>query len=205
MGTVRQLRRNGRRRAIVLIPDAANEVAGRRLVILGLLAALLVIGLMTGIWRLSSSAHHAAGARRPASPAPGILRYGLVGGGGVVPRHATGKLAIAGSVGQVLFFENGTALDSYAREVIGNAALAIRTRHLAAVTVTGYTDAIGSAPANIGLARRRAGTVLAVLRKQLPAKAIRYRTQARGQQAPVASNSAPAGRQLNRRVLITAS
>jgi outer membrane protein OmpA-like peptidoglycan-associated protein len=189
------------RRGMAVLTDTASEIAWRRLIILGLVLALLVIGLITGILRLGSAAHHVAGSPRPASVA-GTLPYGLVGGGGVVPRRATGKLAIGGAVGQVLFAENGTALDSYARTVIGNAALTIRARHLGVVVVIGYTDAIGSAPANAGLARRRAAAVLRALRQRLGPEPMRYRVQARGQTTPVASNSTAAGRQLNRRVLI---
>ncbi len=191
------------RRGTALVTDTAREMAWRRLVILGLILALLVIGLITAILRLGSPSRHVAGSPRAAASAAGTLRYGLVGGGGVVPRRAAGKLAIGGAVGQVLFAENGTVLDSYARTVIGNAALTIRARHVAVVVVIGYTDAIGSAPANVGLARRRAAAVQRALQQRLGPEPIRYRTQARGQATPVASNSTAAGRQLNRRVLIT--
>ena len=112
---------------------------------------------------------------------------------------------MADSVGQVLFAEDGTALDSYAQTVINHAALAIRVRHPAMVIITGYTDAIGGARANQRLSLRRAQVVLRALRLQLGSTAVRYYAPSRGQTHPVASNATVAGRQLNRRVVITIS
>lgn len=172
---------------------------------LALFAALLLVGGIFGIVR-ACSAHHPP--HRPAaipSARPSVRSYGLVGGGGVPPHQATGKLAVPGSAGQVLFAEDGTALDSYAQAVIRNAALSLRARRPAAVVITGYTDAIGSAGANQRLSLRRARAVLRALRPQVGSAAIRYYTQARGQSHPVASNATAAGRQLNRRVIITIS
>ncbi len=197
--------RRWRRRRVVVVSEVADADRWRRLVILGLLVALLMVGGVTGILRATSARHPAAAAARPAATAPGLLAYGLIGGGGVRPRRATGILAITGSVGQILFAENGTALDQYAQAVIDNAALAIRVHHLKAVTVTGYTNTIGNAPANQRLSLLRAHAVLRALRQHLRKTVISYRTRALGQTAPVAPDSTPAGRQLNRRVLITAS
>lgn len=197
--------RGWRSRRGLAMADMADEQTARRSVALALLAALL---LMAGIFGLvhACSAHHPAHrlAARP-SAKPGVPPYGLVGGGGVRPSGAAGKLAVIGSVGDVLFAEDGITLDSYAQAVINSAAMAIRARRPAEVIITGYTDAIGGAGTNQRLSLQRAGAVLRALRLRLGTTAIRYRTQARGQADPVASNATALGRQLNRRVVITIS
>ena len=121
----------------------------------------------------------------------------------VTARPATGKLAIQGSAGDVLFAEDGMALDHSARQVVSAAARQIRAHQTATVTVTGYTDAIGHAAANhrLSLARARAGA--RQLRADLGGTTVRFRARARGQGKPVAANSTAAGRQLNRRVVIS--
>jgi outer membrane protein OmpA-like peptidoglycan-associated protein len=171
---------------------------------LALFAALLLMGGIFGIVRACAvhPAHHPAAAPATSSS---VRPHDLVGGGGVPPRAVTGKLAVANSVGQVLFAEAGTALDRYAQAVINNAAQTIRARHPAIVTVTGYTDAIGGARPNQRLSLRRARAVLRGLRPLLGGIPVRYFTQSRGQAHPVASNATAAGRQLNRRVVITIS
>lgn len=69
--------------------------------------------------------------------AAGLPPFGLVGGGGVTPRAGTGKLAVTGSIGDVLFAEDGTALDSSAMKVITAAAQDIRQHQVSTVTVIG--------------------------------------------------------------------
>lgn len=70
------------------------------------------------------------------------------------------------------------------------------------VTVVGYTDTIGNAASNAQLSLERAKAVIAALRP-LGATTVQYRAEAHGQAQPVADNSTAAGRQLNRRVVIT--
>jgi len=67
------------------------------------------------------------------------------------------------------------------------------------VAVTGHTDATGSDGYNQTLSERRAEAVTAVLVLQGVAPG-RVRAIGRGETQPVASNSTPEGRQLNRRV-----
>jgi OmpA-OmpF porin, OOP family len=67
------------------------------------------------------------------------------------------------------------------------------------MTLVGYTDNTGSAPANLRLSRARAGSVVAALvSKGVPAN--RLTVEGRGDQEPIASNSTPEGRARNRRV-----
>lgn len=191
----------------------------RRLAAWLVLAALIIAAAVVGIVLAVTSSHHTASTSPQATAggtnsaqataggtssaqAAGLPPFGLVGGGGVTPRPATGKLAVTGSIGDVLFAENGTALDSNARNVIATAARDIRQHQVTTVTVTGYTDAIGNAPANTQLSLNRAQAVIAALRP-LAGTAVQYRAEARGQAQPAAANSTAAGRQLNRRVVIT--
>jgi outer membrane protein OmpA-like peptidoglycan-associated protein len=192
----------------------------RRLAAWLLLAALIIAAAVVGIILAVTSSHHTASSSAQATAgsttssaqatagsissaqAAALPPFGLVGGGGVTPQAATGKLAVAGSVGDVLFAEDGTALDSSAMKVITTAAQDIRQHQVTMVTVIGYTDAIGNAATNTQLSVERARAVIAALRP-LSGTTVNYRAEARGQGQPVAANSTAAGRQLNRRVVIT--
>jgi outer membrane protein OmpA-like peptidoglycan-associated protein len=191
----------------------------RRLAAWLLLAALIIAAAVVGIALAATSSHHTvsssaqatAGSTSSAQATAGGISsaqaaalppFGLVGGGGVTPQAATGKLAVTGSVGDVLFAEDGTALDSSAMKVITTAAQDIRQHQVTMVTVIGYTDAIGNAATNTQLSLERARAVIAALRP-LSGTTVQYRAEARGQGQPVAANSTAAGRQLNRRVVIT--
>lgn len=123
----------------------------------------------------------------PAGTAAALPAFGLVGGGGVTPRAAAGKLGVADSVGDVLFAEDGTGLDHNARTVVASAAQAIRDHHPATVTVIGYTDAIGNARANNRLSLERARAVISALRAKVGGSAATYRPKARAQGKPIAS------------------
>jgi outer membrane protein OmpA-like peptidoglycan-associated protein len=72
---------------------------------------------------------------------------------------------------------------------------------ITAVTITGYTDDVGSDRYNLALARRRALAVRAELVKSLGA-AVTVTAVGRGEQDPVATNNTERGRQANRRVEI---
>lgn len=137
----------------------------------------------------------------PAGAGPGSAA--LVGGGGVAAEAATGALAASGSIGAVLFVEARTRLDSNAKAVIATAVEDVKARHAHAVTVVGYTDTIGNQAANRTLSLKRARKVAAAMRRQLKDPSVSFRTEARGQTHPVAPNSTPSGRQLDRRVAIS--
>jgi len=78
----------------------------------------------------------------------------------------------------------------------------VRARHAHAVTVVGYTDTIGNPATNRALSLERARKVAAAMRQQLSDPSVSFGTEARGETHPVAPNSTPSGRQLNRRVAI---
>ena len=182
-----------------LVTAGDEEDRRRRLLAVVLLVALLIVGGIAAIFR-ASPAHHPAASPGPVTRPPA----GLVGGGDVPDRRLSGRLVAHGAVGDVLFAEDGTVIDHDALQVIGTAARAIRDTRPAVVTITGYTDAIGGAPANNQLSLQRARAVARVLERELSGQAIQYRVAADGSGRPVAVNSTPAGRQLNRRVVIVA-
>ena len=70
------------------------------------------------------------------------------------------------------------------------------------ILVVGHTDAIGSDDANMTLGRNRADAVRDYLvRRGVPAD--RIETDSNGERQPIATNETAAGRQLNRRVVIS--
>jgi OOP family OmpA-OmpF porin len=125
-----------------------------------------------------------------------------VGGGGVAAKPVTGALAAVGSIGAVLFAEAGTRLDANAKAVIAAAVKDVRARHAHLVTVVGYTDKIGNPAANRALSLKRARRVAAAMRRRLKDRSVHFRIEARGETHPVAPNTTPGGRQLDRRVAI---
>ncbi|HPF69283.1 MAG TPA: OmpA family protein [Candidatus Krumholzibacteria bacterium] len=68
------------------------------------------------------------------------------------------------------------------------------------VRLEGHTDDTGSRDANLRLSRRRAETVAAALAARLGGDAARFATAGFGPDRPVALNSTPEGRALNRRI-----
>ena len=86
-------------------------------------------------------------------------------------------------------------LDSLARQLNAPAAHALN------ITITGYTDSIGSDAYNLKLGMARATSVKSYLASQ-GVDASRMTAESRGKADPVAPNSTPEGRQQNRRVVI---
>ncbi|MBK5186766.1 MAG: OmpA family protein [Gemmatimonadaceae bacterium] len=86
-------------------------------------------------------------------------------------------------------------LDSLARELNRPAARSVN------ITVTGYTDSVGSEAYNMKLGMARAESVKNYLASK-GVDASRMIADSKGEADPVATNATPAGRQLNRRVVI---
>jgi OmpA-OmpF porin, OOP family len=78
-----------------------------------------------------------------------------------------------------------------------------RQRRRGLVTVRGYTDSNGKAPHNLALSQRRADTVAAALRHDLRGTGMTVQAKGYGENAPRAGNATRAGRQANRRVVVT--
>jgi len=66
--------------------------------------------------------------------------------------------------------------------------------------ITGHTDNVGAAPSNLDLSKRRAAAVAKVLAEQFKIASERFATDGKGDTAPIASNTKPEGRAMNRRV-----
>ena len=66
--------------------------------------------------------------------------------------------------------------------------------------ITGHTDNVGKAPANLDLSKRRAAAVAAVLATQFGIAAERFQTDGKGDTQPLSANAKPEGRAMNRRV-----
>ena len=131
----------------------------------------------------------------------------LVGGAGVAPAAASaeaGTLAKrdAGTVGTVLFAEGSAEVDANGTKVVDQAVQTLRSSGARQVVVAGYTDVVAGQAVNEPLSERRASAVAASLKQALPELSVT--TEARGQQAPVASNENDEGRQQNRRAAILA-
>jgi outer membrane protein OmpA-like peptidoglycan-associated protein len=69
------------------------------------------------------------------------------------------------------------------------------------LSITGFTDNVGTSAANLDLSKRRAASVAGVLASQFHIAAGRFRTDGRGDAEPVATNKTPEGRAMNRRVV----
>ncbi len=68
------------------------------------------------------------------------------------------------------------------------------------VRVEGHTDDTGSNDANLRLSRRRAETVARLLEQKLTRESGSIATEGFGPNKPIALNSTPEGRALNRRI-----
>ena len=155
-----------------------------------------------------------AGAGGGQAPAAGgadlasLTGAGLVGGAGIAAAPASAAPATlakreAGTAGTVLFAEGSAELDANADKVITTAAQNLKAAGATKVTISGFTDGVAGAQVNDPLSQERADAVARALKKVLPG--VLTTTQAKGAEAPVASNADEKGRQQNRRASIVAS
>ena len=69
------------------------------------------------------------------------------------------------------------------------------------LSITGFTDNVGTSAANLDLSKRRAASVAGVLTSEFHIAAGRFKTDGKGDADPVSSNKTPEGRAMNRRVV----
>lgn len=112
----------------------------------------------------------------------------------------TGSTSIAVSA-DVLFGSDKFAVTPAAKATLSQVAAKIKANGTGPVTVTGYTDSTNTAAYNLVLSRKRAASVVAALKPMLPG--VTFTAQGKGEADPVASNSSPQGRTLNRRVTVS--
>ena len=111
----------------------------------------------------------------------------------------TGQELIVTMPDGILFDVDSAAIRASLQSDIRAVARNLQAYPNTTVDVVGHTDNTGSAGYNQDLSSRRAQAVAGVLLEQ-GVSPSRVRAYGRGEDAPVASNLTPEGRQLNRRV-----
>ena len=109
---------------------------------------------------------------------------------------STGKYVTHG----IYFDTDSDRLKPESAPVLRMVAAALEKNPALKLEIDGYTDAVGSAPHNLDLSKRRAEAVKAVLVSQFGTDAARLTTQGLGSAKPIAPNDTPQGRADNRRV-----
>ena len=105
------------------------------------------------------------------------------------------------TLGDVLFSTGKADLQPGAMSTIERLALFMAEYPAKTVLIEGYTDDVGSEIFNLGLSERRAASVRDAL-LAAGVSPLRISTIGYGEARPIASNSTPEGRQMNRRVEI---
>lgn len=103
----------------------------------------------------------------------------------------------------VLFEFAKSDLTAQAGAVLTRVAADIDKNASGPVSITGYTDAVGTDADNVVLSEQRAQAVLAALQPLVKNPAVTFTTAGKGEQDPVADNATNEGRALNRRVSIS--
>ena len=102
----------------------------------------------------------------------------------------------------VLFGRDSATINARADGRLAEVARDLAARGPGAVTITGYTDDLGSAASGLTLSRRRAEAVAKVLRRDLPAAQFPFTVVGRGEADPAVPNTSERNRKINRRVVI---
>ncbi len=101
--------------------------------------------------------------------------------------------------GEALFDTNSDVLNAASEQAMADLASQLaKFQEITAISVVGHTDATGEASYNQSLSERRAAAVEAFLTAAYPD--VDVTSSGMGEDSPVATNSSPEGRQLNRRV-----
>ncbi|MEV5746981.1 OmpA family protein [Actinoallomurus sp. NPDC052308] len=103
----------------------------------------------------------------------------------------------------VLFATNSAKLTGKAQSLLKQVSAKIEKSPGTTVAVDGYADNTGTDAVNLPLSKKRAENVRAALRTLVKRQGIQYSAAGHGSADPIADNGKPAGRALNRRVVIT--
>jgi outer membrane protein OmpA-like peptidoglycan-associated protein len=128
------------------------------------------------------------------------LRRALVGTGVQVQKSGNSIQLIMAS--DVTFKTNQADVRSSFYPTLNSVGIVLKKYNQTSITITGFTDNVGSAAYNQELSERRSESVGSYLVSQ-GISPNRISTQGRGERNPMASNSTAQGRSLNRRVEIT--
>ena len=104
--------------------------------------------------------------------------------------------------GNITFASNSADINAMFYPILDSVALVIAEYDKTLVVVAGHTDSVGDESFNLGLSQQRASCVSGYLRSK-SILADRIDTTGFGETQPIAINSSPEGKQLNRRVEIT--
>lgn len=127
------------------------------------------------------------------------LRRHLEGTGVSVTRM--GNDLVLNMPGDITFATDSSSINDRFRNVLDGVGIILAKYKRTMVDITGHTDNVGERSYNYNLSQRRAQSVAGYLQDRgvLTQRMLIY---GRGPDQPVASNSTPEGRQLNRRVTI---
>jgi outer membrane protein OmpA-like peptidoglycan-associated protein len=127
------------------------------------------------------------------------LRQVLVGTGVQVRRSGDSIQLIMAS--DITFETNHADIRSDFYPILNSVAIVLGKYNKTSITITGFTDNVGSAAYNQQLSENRARSVGAYLVSQ-NISPNRLFTQGMGKRYPIATNATAAGRAMNRRVVI---
>jgi len=157
------------------------------------LVPLIIAALIPTLWLLSR-------ARRPVvtipTPNTGTAQRAM-------PEPIAPTPSLPGKL-DVQFENASTNLQPDSEARLKDFAAAVAADPSARVSVTGHTDNVGSAEANVRLSQDRANEVKTALTR-MGVSADRITAQGLGDQDPIADNSTAEGRAANRRVTVEAS
>ena len=103
--------------------------------------------------------------------------------------------------GEALFETNSATLTAASEQALADLLVQLESfQEITDMAVIGHTDSTGDAAYNQGLSEQRAAAVEAFLKAAYPN--VNISSAGMGEDSPVATNSTPEGRQLNRRVEI---
>jgi outer membrane protein OmpA-like peptidoglycan-associated protein len=102
----------------------------------------------------------------------------------------------------VLFGKDSAKINATALSRLRQVGAQLKARGPGSVTVTGYTDDLGSAAHGKTLSRQRADAVATVLRRDLSASSFPLTTVGKGEADPAVPNKDEASRRINRRVVV---
>ena len=114
-------------------------------------------------------------------------------------------LKTAISAAQINFDSNSSRLDTTAQAALNAYANRVKTSKFTKVSVTGYTDALGSSAFNISLSKARADAVAAYLKLKLQGYKVAVSVSYKGKADPIDPNNNSVGRANNRRVELVSS
>ncbi|HEY5821892.1 MAG TPA: OmpA family protein [Propionibacteriaceae bacterium] len=102
----------------------------------------------------------------------------------------------------VLFAKDSAKITSRADNRIATIAADLKSRGPGKVTITGYTDDLGTRAYGRQLSKKRANAVAGKLRSGLPAADFPFTVVGKGEDDPAVPNKSEANRKINRRVVI---